>query len=227
MTSLHTNDSTPVTPGSRLAGRTAVVTGSTSGIGAAIARVLAGEGAHVVVSGRQATRGERAVEEIGQAGGRADFVAADLGGSVAACRGAGAHFSITCGMNSPIKRAIAAIPDHAWQHIRYPTAVLDPDTGELISDAEVAETRAYTAFTGRPNAEQVTARLIVRRVRDLAKPAVQGEQGEVFLVRRHHPFFTDGPFQTLQAEGRHRHRLRDGRRNDVARLRPGPSAGNP
>lgn len=80
-TSLHTNDSAPTAPGSRLAGRTAVVTGSTSGIGAAIARTLAGEGAHVVLSGRQPTSGQRVLEEIRQAGGRADFVTADLAGS--------------------------------------------------------------------------------------------------------------------------------------------------
>ncbi|WUD77031.1 SDR family oxidoreductase [Streptomyces sp. NBC_00510] len=80
-TSLHTTDSTPSTPGSRLAGRTAVITGSTSGIGAAIARTFAGEGAHVVVSGRQGSRGKEVVEDIRRAGGRADFVAADLAGS--------------------------------------------------------------------------------------------------------------------------------------------------
>ncbi|MFG2478556.1 SDR family NAD(P)-dependent oxidoreductase [Streptomyces fagopyri] len=57
-----------------------MVTGSTSGIGAAIARVLAGEGAHVIVSGRQATRGEGVVKEMERAGGRAGFVAADLTG---------------------------------------------------------------------------------------------------------------------------------------------------
>ncbi len=89
---------------------------------------------------------------------------------VAACHRASTHFSITTGMNLSIKRAIATIPDHAWRPIRYPGAVVDPDTGELISDAEAAETSAYTAFTGRKKAEQITARLIVRRVRDLAKP---------------------------------------------------------
>ena len=41
----------------RLNGRTALVTGSTSGIGRAIAKALAAEGAHVVVSGRDAARG--------------------------------------------------------------------------------------------------------------------------------------------------------------------------
>jgi len=34
---------------------------------------------------------------------------------------------------------ITAIPDDAWTPVRYPGAVLDPDTGQLISDAEVAE----------------------------------------------------------------------------------------
>lgn len=64
----------------------------------------------------------------------------------------------------------------AWQQIAYHTAVPDPDTGDLIFDTEVAEIPAYTAFTGRKKSERVTARLIVRRVRDLAKPAVVGEQ---------------------------------------------------
>ncbi|MBT2393905.1 IS1380 family transposase [Streptomyces sp. ISL-1] len=126
-------------------------------------------------------------------------------GVVAVCRRAGARFSITTGMNPSIKRAIAAVPDGAWRQIRYPTAVPDPTTGELIFDAEVAEIPDYTAFTGRPKAEQVTARLIVRRVRDLAKPAVEGEQGELFPLWRHHPFFTDSPFETLQGERQHRH----------------------
>ncbi|MBB4784156.1 hypothetical protein [Streptomyces rapamycinicus] len=37
--------------------------------------------------------------------------------------------------------ATAAIPEGAWTPIRYPKAVIDPDTGELISKAEVAEIR--------------------------------------------------------------------------------------
>ncbi|MED7829044.1 transposase, partial [Streptomyces chiangmaiensis] len=69
----------------------------------------------------------------------------------------------------------------------------------------VAEIPAYTAFASRKKAERVTARLIVRRVRDLAKPAVVGEQGELFPLWRYHPFFTDNPAPTLQAEREHRH----------------------
>ena len=62
-----------------LAGRTALVTGATSGIGRATSVVLAERGAQVVVSGRDAARGEAVVQEIRAAGGKADFLAAELG----------------------------------------------------------------------------------------------------------------------------------------------------
>jgi NAD(P)-dependent dehydrogenase (short-subunit alcohol dehydrogenase family) len=61
-----------------LAGRTALVTGSTSGLGKAIAVQLAAEGAAVIVHGRDADRGAAVVAEITEAGGTARFVAADL-----------------------------------------------------------------------------------------------------------------------------------------------------
>ncbi len=63
----------------RLAGELALVTGSTSGIGAAIARRFAAEGAAVVVTGRDAGRADVVVASITAAGGRADAVLADLG----------------------------------------------------------------------------------------------------------------------------------------------------
>lgn len=61
-----------------LTGRTAVVTGSTSGIGAATAHTLAARGARVVITGRDATRGSDVVSAIEGAGGSAVFVAGDL-----------------------------------------------------------------------------------------------------------------------------------------------------
>src|SRR5438876_3505050 len=57
---------------------TALVTGGTSGIGRAAAKKLAQLGIHVIVVGRNAERGEQTVADIRAAGGRADFLAADL-----------------------------------------------------------------------------------------------------------------------------------------------------
>lgn len=62
----------------RLQGKTALVTGATSGIGQAIAQAFAREGAQVVVTGRDEQRGQATVEEIRSAGGSATFVLADL-----------------------------------------------------------------------------------------------------------------------------------------------------
>jgi NAD(P)-dependent dehydrogenase (short-subunit alcohol dehydrogenase family) len=70
----------------RLQGRTALITGATSNIGRAIAVAFAAEGAHVIVSGRDAQRAAAVLDEIAAAGGRAQFVAADLDGSADASR---------------------------------------------------------------------------------------------------------------------------------------------
>jgi NAD(P)-dependent dehydrogenase (short-subunit alcohol dehydrogenase family) len=68
----------------QLIGRTALVTGSTEGIGAGVALALAAQGAQVIVTGRSSQRGGEVVEQIRADGGRADFVCADLGGGLAA-----------------------------------------------------------------------------------------------------------------------------------------------
>ena len=62
-----------------LTGKVALVTGSTDGLGRDVARRLAAAGAHVLVTGRSAERGEALVQEIARGGkGSARFYRADL-----------------------------------------------------------------------------------------------------------------------------------------------------
>ncbi|MEU0967296.1 SDR family oxidoreductase [Streptomyces sp. NPDC005917] len=81
----------------RLRNKTALVTGSTSNIGQAIAVAFAAEGAHVIVSGRNAERGAEVVAGIRASGGRADFLAADLDGSPKASQDLAARARETLG----------------------------------------------------------------------------------------------------------------------------------
>lgn len=62
----------------QFAGRVAVVTGGSSGIGAAVVRALAAAGAEVFFLGLIAAQGRRVEEEAKAAGGRARFAAVDV-----------------------------------------------------------------------------------------------------------------------------------------------------
>jgi NAD(P)-dependent dehydrogenase (short-subunit alcohol dehydrogenase family) len=61
-----------------LDGKTALVTGSTDGVGRVVAHRLGELGARVLVHGRDRARGEEVVAEIKKSGGKAEFLAADL-----------------------------------------------------------------------------------------------------------------------------------------------------
>jgi Transposase DDE domain group 1 len=122
---------------------------------------------------------------------------------VAAIMHAKAQFSITARMDKAVQKAIATIPENAWVHIKYPKAIYDEEQQRWISDAQVAET-TYTAFTSKARKHQVTARLIVRRVKRLNPKAVPQGQDELFSVYRYHAVFTDSTEPMLLAEAHHR-----------------------
>lgn len=60
------DETTPGAEARSLAGEVAVVTGALRGLGREVARVLAGQGAHVILAGRDGTRGRAAVAEIAE-----------------------------------------------------------------------------------------------------------------------------------------------------------------
>lgn len=68
----------------QLKGKRALITGSSSGIGEAIAKALAAEGVAVVVHGRRAAEAKRVAAEILAAGGKAVVALGDLGTDAAA-----------------------------------------------------------------------------------------------------------------------------------------------
>ena len=66
-----------MTDSHRLSGRTAIITGATSGIGKATALLFADEGAGLVITGRRAALGKTVEAECRQRGARCVFVEAD------------------------------------------------------------------------------------------------------------------------------------------------------
>jgi 3-oxoacyl-[acyl-carrier protein] reductase len=109
---------------SSLDGRVAVVTGASRGIGRAIARALAAEGAYVVLAARDAERLSKTVGEIGAGGGRADAVTIDVAdrGSVEAAfsRVLEAHGRIDCLVNNAgVTRdnLLLRMKDEEWQQV--------------------------------------------------------------------------------------------------------------
>lgn len=175
-TTISTPGAAPVIAGMRLrAGRT----GSGKGAGRMVAQAIttaraAGASGAILVRG-DSSYGNRSV--------------------VGACRRHGAQFSLVMTRNAAIDRAINAIDEAAWTPVKYPGAVRDPDTGEWISDAEVAEI-GYTAFAA--TTDRFTARLVVRRVKDARF------RDALFPTWRYHPFFTNTDLPTVDADITHR-----------------------
>jgi len=124
----------------------------------------------------------------------------------------GAWFSFTIQQWPTVTAAIGQIPEDAWTPIVYPRAVRDEETGELISEAEVAEIE-FTAFTSKRKAAQVQCRLVVRRVKRLNHTAGSG-------IWRYHAFITNSTLSTVDADVQHRqHAIIE---QTIAELKGGP-----
>ena len=96
-----------------LAGKRALVTGSTSGIGEAIAKTLAREGVRIAVHGRRRGEAERVASDITAAGGDAHVAIGDLGEDVAADGVAKAALDALGGVDILVNNA-GAYPAKGW-----------------------------------------------------------------------------------------------------------------
>jgi NAD(P)-dependent dehydrogenase (short-subunit alcohol dehydrogenase family) len=93
--------------------RRCLVTGSTAGIGLETARLLAAEGAHVIVTGRDPQRVQRAQEEAGAAAG----IAADLStaaGAIRLCEEAGTVECLVNNVGEAYQVAFEDVTDEQW-----------------------------------------------------------------------------------------------------------------
>ncbi len=127
----------------------------------------------------------RAAGHVGELVVRADsgFYTAAF---VAACRRAGACFSVTVRTNPTLRAAIEAIPATAWRPIPY----------WIDGGADVADI-VYTAFASTK--QPVACRLVVRRVRP-----TPGSQLALDVVFDYHAFVTDRDGPLLEVEADHR-----------------------
>jgi hypothetical protein len=117
----------------------------------------------------------------------------------------GSRFSVTAPQNPSVRAAITTIDEAAWTHIDYGHAIYDEHSTQQVRTAEVTEI-PYTAFTNSTrNGQFITARLIVRRVRDTTRDT-RDPTGELFPVYRYQAVFTNTGFDTITAEAHHRAR---------------------
>ena len=140
--------------------RTCLVTGSTAGIGLETARMLAAEGARVVVTGRDPERVERVKDETGAA----DGIAADLSAPDAAGRLVAAAGQVDCLVNNvgeAYQVAFDDLTDEQWDsmwqlnvmsYVRCIRAVLpgmrSAGRGVIVN---VSSTAGKRPSTGMPN----------------------------------------------------------------------------
>jgi NAD(P)-dependent dehydrogenase (short-subunit alcohol dehydrogenase family) len=142
----------------RLAGKVAVITGATSGIGEATARLFAREGASVVVSGRATDKGTALADELGE---QAIFLRADVTSEAdiaALLDGAADRFGrVDCLFNNagaPVAGSLDTISEEEFDHgmrvlvgsvlfgIKHGARVMRPGGGgSIINNSSIAAHR--------------------------------------------------------------------------------------
>src|SRR6266511_131444 len=146
-----------------LAGRVAVVTGASSGIGRTIALALASAGAAVVLVARRATELERVAREIADTGGRAVVLAGDLADRAELRRVAaqapgyfGAPDILVSAAGTNVRKPILDVTDEDWDATmrlnldapfflaqRLAPGMIERGWGRIINIASLQSVRAF------------------------------------------------------------------------------------
>ncbi|MGW2491639.1 glucose 1-dehydrogenase [Streptomyces sp. NPDC001606] len=176
-----------------LTGKVAMITGASSGIGAAAARLFAAGGAAVVLMARRAERLDQLVDEVRAAGGRALAVAGDVTRSADVGRAVDAAVTEFGGLHAAFNNAgygTAGVPLHllgeddydltmdvnvrgVWNCLRHqvPVMLRDGAGGAVVNTSSVAGTSA----TGASAAYVAAKHAVLGLTR--AAAADYGEQG--------------------------------------------------
>jgi 2-amino-4-hydroxy-6-hydroxymethyldihydropteridine diphosphokinase len=164
----------PAVPGRELAGLRALVTGSTSGIGRAIALELAAGGADVVVHGRRSGQAAEAVaEQVRQSGVRADVLMADLRDPAECRRLAEAGWAAWGGLEVWVNNAGA--DTLTGDVARWP---FERKLEELLA-VDVTATVHLSREVGR-RMREAGGGVIVNMGWDQAETGMEGESGQLF-----------------------------------------------
>ena len=164
----------PAVPGRELAGLRALVTGSTSGIGRAIALELAAGGADVVVHGRRSIQAAEAVaEQARQSGVRAQVLLADLRDPAECRRLAEAGWDVWQGLDVWINNAGADTLTGEAAHWPF-----ERKLEELLA-VDVTATVHLSREVGR-RMREAGGGVIVNMGWDQAETGMEGDCGQLF-----------------------------------------------
>jgi NAD(P)-dependent dehydrogenase (short-subunit alcohol dehydrogenase family) len=162
----------------RLQGRTALVTGSTRGLGRTMAEWLAREGANIVVTGREQADVDRTVGEIAALGVEAWGIPADLSQVENTHALATAVFETVPTLDIVINNAGMSIPQHFWEvsdadfdyeitvNVRSPFVICQHAARHWIADkvrGRIVNVSTIGVFKGHPD----------KMVYNIAKAGVQ------------------------------------------------------
>jgi 3-oxoacyl-[acyl-carrier protein] reductase len=168
---------TPIEPtsGHELRGLRALVTGSTSGIGRAIALRLARGGADVIIHGRRSSAAEEVAAEVRRAGGNAAAILADLSDSAARDDLAARAWQQWAGLDVLISNAgvdTLTGQTRRWSFERKLQELLSVDVCATIQLSRALGARMRQAGQG----------VIVNMGWDQAETGMEGDSGELFAT---------------------------------------------